>query len=111
MIKCMEEIRQLANELRPISLPSVGIAEVIADHARQFAQRAGLTVTVNHSPGFPQLSEPVRLLLFRAAQEAVTNVARHARATTVEISFQATSSQIIMEVADDGIGDDGCGPA
>ena len=104
VIKCMEDIRQITNELRPVALASVSLAEVIADHARQFAQRAGLRVKVSHSPNFPELEESIKLLLFRAAQEALTNVARHAKANKVEITFLATSGQITMEIADDGIG-------
>jgi signal transduction histidine kinase len=104
VVKCMEDIRQLANELRPIALSSVGVVNVVTDHARQFAQRAGLLVKVTGSTEFPRLDESIQLLLFRAAQEALTNVARHAKATHVEINFQATSEQVSMEVADDGIG-------
>lgn len=53
---------------------------------------------------FPVTGETTRLLLFRATQEALTNIARHARALNVEVFLEASLEQVELRVADDGIG-------
>ncbi|MGB6308248.1 MAG: PAS domain-containing protein [Steroidobacteraceae bacterium] len=102
--KCMEDTRQVANELRPVALAYSRVSTVITDHAQHFGERSSLRVTVTETAQFPELGESVQLLLFRAAQEALTNVARHAQATAVEIALRADDGRITMEIADDGIG-------
>jgi signal transduction histidine kinase/AmiR/NasT family two-component response regulator len=102
--KCMEDVRQIANELRPIALKYFGIAAAIAEHARQFGARANLDIRISEEANLPPLEEPARLLLFRAAQEALTNVARHAAATHVHITLRADPAGITLTVIDDGTG-------
>jgi PAS domain S-box-containing protein len=102
--KCMENTRQVANDLRPVALAYFGVSAIIKEHARHFGERSNLTIHVSESAEFPKLDEATRLLLFRAAQEALTNVARHAHATTVDISLRAADGRITMEITDDGIG-------
>ncbi len=104
VIKCMEVTRQLANDLRPVALAYSPVSTVITDHARHFGERSSLRVNVTEGAEFPDLDEATQLLLFRAAQEALTNVARHARASAVEITLRADNGRITMEIADDGIG-------
>jgi signal transduction histidine kinase len=100
----MENTRQVANDLRPVALAYFGVSAIIKEHARHFGERSNLTIHVSESAEFPKLDEATRLLLFRAAQEALTNVARHAHATTVDISLRAADGRITMEITDDGIG-------
>ncbi|MGD0491069.1 MAG: response regulator [Steroidobacteraceae bacterium] len=101
---CMESTRQVANDLHPTALARFAVTDVIAGHARHFEKRSGLKIEITHTASFPRLAESRQLLLFRAAQEALTNVARHAQATTVEISLKIDGERISMEVTDDGIG-------
>jgi signal transduction histidine kinase len=102
--QCMETIRQLANDLRPVALAYSSVFDVIAEHSRRFGERSKLKINVVQMTPFPNLAESIQLLLFRAAQEALTNVARHARATTVDILLKADGGQIAMEITDDGVG-------
>jgi PAS domain S-box-containing protein len=102
--RCMDDTRQLANELRPVALAYFQVAIVIREHARRFARHSNINITVTEKEQFPKLDESTQLLLFRAAQEALTNVARHARATSVEITLRAGDGRISMEVEDDGVG-------
>jgi PAS domain S-box-containing protein len=102
--KCMDETRQLANELRPVAIGYLNVGAAIRDHARHFGERAHLSICVAEHPGFPALSESDQLLFFRAAQEALTNVARHANAKSVDIKLWSNEQRVAMEVADDGIG-------
>jgi signal transduction histidine kinase len=106
VVKCMDATRQVANELRPVALAYSPISSVIAEHARQFAQRSKLEVRVTETDRSLRLDEATQLLLFRAAQEALTNIARHAQARSVEIALRTDGGRITLEVIDDGIGID-----
>jgi PAS domain S-box-containing protein len=104
LAKCMDDTRQLANELRPIALGSFGAVTAIKEHARRFGERSNLKITVTASSRFPTLNESTQLLLFRAAQEGLTNVARHAHATAVKVVLRAGRGGVAMSITDDGIG-------
>jgi len=106
VVKCMDDTRAIANDLRPVALDNHSVGAVIAQHARYFGARSNLNIQVNESGDLGVLGESVRLLLFRAAQEALTNVARHANATTVNVSLRGESGAITLCVSDDGVGVD-----
>jgi len=101
---CMDDTRQLANDLRPLALTYFNLATVISDHARHFEEYSNLSIKVAEIDHFPKLDEATQLLFFRAAQEALTNVARHAHATAVEIRLRADGDRFTMEISDDGTG-------
>jgi PAS domain S-box-containing protein len=105
--KCMVATRQIANELRPASLAHLSVVVALKDHAEYFGEISGLTIRVTEITPLPKLDEATGLILFRAGQEALTNVARHARASRVDIDLRADSEYITMDIADDGIGIDG----
>lgn len=102
--RCIESTRVLANELQPLALAHLPLLEALQDHAAVVAQRTGLRVSVAEIPPFPALDEPTKLVYFRAAQEALANVIRHARATTVFIVLRADANRVAMEISDDGVG-------
>jgi signal transduction histidine kinase len=104
--KCMESIRQMANDLRPVALAYSSVFTVIAEHAKHFEERSKLRINVIQTTPFPHLAESIQLLLFRAAQEALTNVARHANATSVDIILRTDGEKVAMEITDDGVGID-----
>jgi signal transduction histidine kinase len=71
--------------------------------AEKFTERTG--ITVNYESNFTgRLAEDVEIHLFRIAQEALTNVARHSKAQRVEMSLRASRSQIRLKIADNGVG-------
>ena len=102
--KCMLATRHIANELRPSALAHLPVSVALKDHARYFGEISGLRIRVDEIAPIPALDEATRLIVFRAAQEALTNVARHARASSVEIVLRAGSNCIAMDITDDGIG-------
>jgi PAS domain S-box-containing protein len=102
--KCIGDLRQLTNSLRPGTLAHLPLATAIAQYARQFGERAGLRIEVAENSAIPGLSDATRLAFFRAVQEALTNVARHARATQVTIALVAESGRLTMTIGDDGVG-------
>lgn len=102
--RCIAATRQIANDLHPSALAHLRVSAALKDHARYFGELAGLSIEVLERAPFPVLDEGRRLILFRAAQEALTNVARHARARSVRIVLSASPTEVTMEVEDDGIG-------
>jgi signal transduction histidine kinase len=101
---CMEELRQGADELRPAMLGHLRLADALRAHARGFAALSRLRVEVAEVPTFPSVDESTRVLFFRAAEEALTNVASYAAAKRVDIMLHADADRLFMDVRDDGIG-------
>lgn len=99
-----DRIRDVMAELRPPVLDDYGLVDALEWYAEQFTERMGLVVTVQGEPLAPRLAAPVENGLFRIAQEALTNVAKHARATRVTISITADAQKVQLIIADDGVG-------
>jgi PAS domain S-box-containing protein len=106
--QCLSATRQIANDLRPSGIAHLELSVVLREHAQYFGKMSGLAIEIVKTSAFPRLDEATRLLFFRAAQEVLTNVARHAQAHAVEIVLGSDTSQVTMAISDDGIGiDDG----
>jgi two-component system, NarL family, sensor histidine kinase UhpB len=102
--RSIEDVRNLTDQLYPTSLVHLPLSEAIEQLSRQVGKGAGVRVVVDQRPEFPQLKTESRALFFRAAQEALANVVRHAAASNVTISLEADSQRVAMVVADDGRG-------
>jgi signal transduction histidine kinase len=102
--RCMLDTRQIANDLRPSALTHLPVSVALKEHARYFGNISGLAIRVTEIAPIPVLDQATALILFRAAQEALTNVARHARAAAVDIVLRADAESITMDITDDGIG-------
>ena len=102
----MDTIENVMSELRPPMLDDHGLAAALDWHARNFSKRTGIAVAVraNETAWRPALQ--VEIALFRIAQEALNNVAKHARARRVEIALEHANGECVMSVEDDGIGFD-----
>ncbi|MGH8656989.1 MAG: PAS domain S-box protein [Gammaproteobacteria bacterium] len=94
-------IRQIATDLRPPLLDKVGLGAAIETHARQFQERTGIHCKVS-LVGDSALEQDRALGVFRVYQEAMTNVARHARASQVEITLFREEGSLLLEVSDNG---------
>jgi PAS domain S-box-containing protein len=100
------EVRMLSYLLHPPEIVSEGLCEAIGNFARGFAKRSGHYVEVHLAPEADALGDDISLNLFRACQEALTNVYRHAEASMVIITLEADQAGVRLEVADDGVGID-----
>ncbi|MDT7858171.1 histidine kinase [Rubrivirga sp. S365] len=101
----VEELRRVAEDLRPPALGPFGLAAALRAHAARFADRhPGLDVALDLDDDGQALPEPVRLALFRVAQEAMTNAAKHAGAGRVSVALRVGPGAVEVEVADDGAG-------
>ena len=92
--------------LRPSGLIEYGYLAGVRQWAGQFAQRTGLAVDVKGEDSAPGLEPPVELALFRIAQEALINVAKHAKASQVTVTEEVYNGMVRLTIADNGIGFD-----
>ena len=98
-----EEVRRIARRLRPETLEELGLQSALAALATAVGDQAGIVVRRHLEPA-PGLSAEHELVVYRVAQEALTNVARHARAETVELVLVHSDRHTTLTVADDGRG-------
>jgi signal transduction histidine kinase len=100
-----DRIRRISHELRPTILDDLGLVPAIEFLADGISQRWGIPVAVRGTVAV-SLPLPVETALYRAAQEGLTNVARHAQATRAEVTLQQSPHAITCSVRDDGKGVD-----
>lgn len=99
-----EIVRGVMEELHPALLEQYGLATALRWYGEEFTQRSGIAVRCNAGEPFPRLRGKVETALFRIAQEALTNVAKHAGASSAAIALQRTGAGIELRISDDGIG-------
>jgi two-component system sensor histidine kinase UhpB len=98
-----EDVRRIARRLRPEALEDLGLQSALSALATGFGDQTGITIHRRLEPSLP-LSDEQELVVYRVAQEALTNVARHAHAREVRLQLQRVSEQVILTVRDDGRG-------
>jgi two-component system sensor histidine kinase UhpB len=97
-------VRRISAELRPGILDDVGLRAAIEWQGEEFQRRTGTSVQVTGEVGDLQLERGLATAVFRIFQETLTNVARHAGATRVDVRLWLERGQLRLEIADDGIG-------
>jgi signal transduction histidine kinase len=97
-------IRRVVADLRPAQLDDLGLASAIRSLATEVGDRSALEVTVDIDATLPRLDAERELGLFRAAQEAIANVIRHAEATRLVVRLRAVGDRVRLVVRDDGRG-------
>jgi PAS domain S-box-containing protein len=101
----IRNVRGIMNELRPAVL-DLGLQAALEWQAGEFRKRSGLacTLTLPSEPVFAAIKPEMEIVLFRALQEALSNVRRHAGASRVDIELAARNGRLRFRIADDGIG-------
>ena len=99
----MENIRLLARGLRPLELDALGLPRTLEGYCREFSELTDISIEYS---GFeePQLSEATNICLYRYLQEALTNVAKHARAQQVRVELSSQNDEVKLTVSDN-VGD------
>jgi two-component system sensor histidine kinase UhpB len=98
-----EEVRRIARQLRPEALEELGLPSALGALARGFGEHARIPITRRVQSDLP-LSQEQELVVYRVAQEALTNIARHAGATRVLLELQCNNGTTVLRVRDDGRG-------
>lgn len=97
-------IRSVTNDLRPSLLDDLGLLPALRSLVADFSHRSGIRTGLAAPSALPQLSREAELALFRALQEALSNVLRHADARTVDIGISVSAEGVLLQVSDDGRG-------
>ena len=109
----IEEVRRIARSLRPEALDDLGLQSALRVLAERVEQQGELRVVSSLERELPALDSDEELVIYRVAQEALTNVVRHARAGTARLELGTTPNSIRLVVSDDGRGlgdaDEGAG--
>lgn len=100
----VESVRRIAAELRPGLLDDFGLVAAIEWHAQEFEQRTGVACQVSADLDETILSPEQATAFFRIAQEALTNVARHAAATAAQVRIRRDGDELVLSVEDNGSG-------
>jgi two-component system sensor histidine kinase UhpB len=100
----LDEVRRIARELRPEALDDLGLVNALITLCSRAGAQGGVRVERELEPGLPRLDPDVELVVYRVAQEALTNVVRHAQAKRATVSFRAEDGDLVLRVGDDGRG-------
>jgi PAS domain S-box-containing protein len=101
-----ETIRDVMAELRPPMLDDYGLLSALRWYGAEFSDKTGIGVDVQGQEAVPRLTAPVELALFRIVQEAMANVAKHARATELLLTEAEDNGTVRLVIADNGVGFD-----
>jgi two-component system sensor histidine kinase UhpB len=107
----LQEVREIARRMRPEVLDDLGLASALAALTLDVSHRTGLLVERAIEPGVPRLTPEEELVVYRVAQEALTNAARHAEARRAWLRLAREHDRVVLEIRDDGRGFDTGGAA
>ncbi|PMS15425.1 sensor histidine kinase [Trinickia dabaoshanensis] len=102
--------RRIASDLRPLVLDDLGLVAAVQWLVQNFTQRTGVPCNLTLDPPDIELTEPYATATFRILQESLTNVARHAHATHVEVGVARAHDRVVLTIRDDGVGFDPARP-
>lgn len=100
----IQEVRRISRDLRPGVLDDLGLGPALQSMAEEFGKRTGIKVNFETNPFRNRLDQDSKIALYRIAQEALTNIERHAGATEVNMLVRGTKTGAILRVQDNGRG-------
>ena len=104
MQRSLAEIRTLSYVLHPPTMDVAGLVSAAQWYVEGFRRRTGIHVTFSAPGDFARLPDEIELTLFRALQEALTNIHHHSGASRSEILIERSDAQVALEVKDNGCG-------
>jgi signal transduction histidine kinase len=102
--QAMDELLNLARQLRPSALDDHGLVPAVETQLKRFSARTGIEVRLRTDGDPDSLPDVVQTAIYRVAQEALTNVFRHAGATAIEVDLVERDGGVELRVRDDGVG-------
>ena len=100
----LEDVRRIARRLRPEALDDLGLVSALINLSERMEEATGVRIDRRLDRALPALSSEAELVIYRIAQESLTNAARHAEGHAVEMSLKANDGCVRLVVADDGRG-------
>ena len=108
VLQVLAETVELKHEviegLRPSHLDNLGLAFAMRSHCREFTRRTGMPCELDVQEDFDELDPSWSIALYRIAQEALTNITKHAKATRVHVELKRTPDGVLLRIVDDGVG-------
>ena len=98
------KMRQLAQDIRPTMLDTLGLKTTLQNHCREYSIRTGLPITLEIDEKLPELSDIYSITLYRLLQETLTNVIKHSKANHIWVDLTMDEQEIILTVQDNGQG-------
>jgi two-component system, NarL family, sensor histidine kinase UhpB len=102
--RSLDDVRRIARELRPEALDDLGLIDALISLCLRMERPGAVRVLRELEGGLPPLSPEVELVIYRVAQEALTNAFRHAEASHVRVAVRRAGENVVLTVADDGRG-------
>jgi two-component system sensor histidine kinase UhpB len=102
--QAMQELLRLARQLRPTALDDLGLKAAVAGLVEDLDKREGLRASLGTDGSLSDLPADVQLVIYRVAQEALSNVAQHSAAETVDVVITRRDDYAALTVVDDGVG-------
>jgi two-component system sensor histidine kinase UhpB len=102
--QAMEELLALARQLRPTALDDLGLKAAIAGQVEEIGRQRGIEAAFTSEGNFSDLDDDVQLVVYRVAQEALSNAARHSDADSITVSLRRLDPGVELRVSDDGRG-------
>jgi two-component system sensor histidine kinase UhpB len=104
VLRSLDDVYRIGRELRPEALDDLGLVNALIALCSRVGRQSRMRVRRNLDGRLPPLSREVELVIYRVAQEALTNVARHSGSERAELSLQPDLGQIVLTVRDHGSG-------
>lgn len=102
--RSVEEVHRFAQELRPLILDDLGLLPALKSYLKNFSNRTTITTSLIVKTGIGILDDNEKTVLFRVAQEALVNVAKHSKATSVKVTLSTNAHFVKIAIVDNGVG-------
>jgi PAS domain S-box-containing protein len=100
----IESARRISSGMRPSILDNLGIAAAIEWQVNEFTKSTGIISTISITSGITKIDNRISTTLFRILQEALTNIAKHSKATQIEVSLKTNTEWLYLNIQDNGSG-------
>ncbi|RPI04307.1 MAG: sensor histidine kinase, partial [Ignavibacteriae bacterium] len=97
-------VQRISSGLRPKILDTVGLAAAVEWHTKEFAKRTSIEVDLKQPENLPVLNDAMTTGVYRIIQEALTNVARHSKATRANVTLEMDNEELRVDISDNGKG-------
>lgn len=104
ILATIDDVRAIARQLRPEALDELGLVPALTNLVERLAEQTGLSIERDLDRGLPELGPDAELVVYRIAQEAMTNAIRHAGAGRISVALRCDGDRVRLEVRDDGRG-------
>ena len=102
--RALDEVRRISQALRPQLLDDLGLVSALTELCRTYERTSGAVIEREFASDLPVLNRELELVVYRIAQESLTNIARHAHATHASLSLTTAGRDVVLRISDNGVG-------